>query len=277
MGTIAEAEMNADTRKAFAEALKTMPFVIELLQGHERKMAPNVNTNVSHWKDIAPSTYLDDPSNVTLVEPRPKRFSHTKDIKNRKVYDRIRKADQFIRAMVQDDMLRTLNKPRMFVHKEVAAGYTTPLGFRAYQSSGEVHIAQNEDTSVLVHEIGHYVEANLPGNLWRDVAALHMHRHELEGGGTQAVRPVSIEGVLGEGGFKGEYPATGKYTAKAYDDGDTEVVSLTVEHLSHPSKAEKLLNKDPQQAAIVLRGLRPNEYATTDALRPFDKYLPQRK
>ena len=54
----------------------------------------------------------------------------------------------------------------------------------------------------------------------------------------------------------------------------TEVVSMTVELLADPMTAKKLIEEDPQQAAIVLRHLRPDEYASQKELEEYNQYLP---
>jgi hypothetical protein len=83
--------------------------------------------------------------------------------------------------------------------------------------------------------------------------------------------------MRGEGRYRGEYAATGKYTSSAYGNaGSTEATSMTLEFLSDPYRVKTMIEEDPQQTAIVLRGLRPKEYAQTPELRDFDHFLPAR-
>lgn len=78
-----------------------------------------------------------------------------------------------------------------------------------------------------------------------------------------------------EGRYRGEYAATGQYTSSSYGDmGSTEATSMTLEFLSDPDRVKTMIEKDPQQTAIVLRGLRPKEYAQSPELREFDVFLP---
>jgi hypothetical protein len=50
-------------------------------------------------------------------------------------------------------------------------------------------------------------------------------------------------------------------------------MSMTLEFLSRADDALKLIENDPQQAAVILRGIRRTEYHKTQKLRPFDKFL----
>ena len=68
-----------------------------------------------------------------------------------------------------------------------------------------------------------------------------------------------------EAAFNSIMPATGLYSAKAYDDGSTEVMSMTMEYFSTPQKAQIMIDNDPLQAAIILRIIKRDE---------FDKYVP---
>jgi hypothetical protein len=148
--------------------------------------------------------------------------------------------------------------------------------FRAFTSGTEVHLAQNEEKAIIVHEIGHYLEKNLPIEVWSDISKLILARDiQATGRPAASTKAVGSRGDPEEGGFAGEYPATGPYTSRAYTTGDTEVMSRTVELLSRPADTVKMIDKDPVQTALILRGLRPEEYAEMTELRPFDKYLPQ--
>jgi hypothetical protein len=85
---------------------------------------------------------------------------------------------------------------------------------------------------------------------------------------------VNVGPLTNEGRYAGRY-VTGKYTSTAYDDiGNAEIFSQAMEFLSKPANALKLIDGDPQHAAIILRAIRPNEYKALAALRVFDKYLP---
>lgn len=262
-GKIEETAMDRKTRKAFAKALMEMPTVDFILSSHKKKQAPSVNIGVAHWKDDG---LLSDNDTFVVKDARPNKRMRDNNITSGETKKRINFADQFIRTIVQPDMLHEVNRPTINVYKE------NESTFRAYQSGKAVNVAQDDTASIIVHEIGHYLENNLPVEVWQDIATLIQHRHDQAGGGTQTVRGPS--GMRQEGRFKGDYAATGGYTSKAYSGGQTELLSMSVEFLSDPKRAMKLILKDPQQAAVVLRALLPSEYRATKALRDFDGYLP---
>jgi hypothetical protein len=51
-------------------------------------------------------------------------------------------------------------------------------------------------------------------------------------------------------------------------------MSMTVEYLANPKKLTDMVEKDPLQAAIVLRALQPAAYDHEGDLRQFDKFMP---
>lgn len=254
-----------DQKAGFADALKQITPVRRLLT---YKTAVGSH---SAWKG---GGSLNDVNNITESE------IGNEDVKGsiiRKKWDdgtfakRVGMADQFIKSMVEPQLLAQIPVPKIFVHLKHAGGIFTRKRntFRAHQSGDEVHVAQDEETSVIVHEVGHYLEDNLPSELWHDIRLLL----ESRAGGETKVERGGV-GMREEGRYPGEYPATGKYTSSAYPDkGSTEVMSMTLEYLSDPKKIKKMIENDPQQAAIILRGIRPKEYAETKELRQFDDYL----
>ena len=46
------------------------------------------------------------------------------------------------------------------------------------------------------------------------------------------------------------------------------------ESLSDPTRIETMIDQDPQQTAVLIRAVRPKEYAAHAPLRAFDKFLP---
>jgi hypothetical protein len=146
-------------------------------------------------------------------------------------------------------------------------------GWRAYQSGGEVHLGQDALRQTLVHEVGHHVENNLPRERWQDIQLLLRARHSATPGPNtlQSISPA----MSTEPRYKGSYPATGRYTSKAYGgEGATEVMSMTLEYLSEQGNIEATVDSDPQQVAIILRALRPREYQAYSPLRKYDDLLP---
>jgi hypothetical protein len=158
-----------------------------------------------------------------------------------------------------------------------------PTGYRPSAGGGNVDLSFDEVFAVMAHEMGHAIEDFLPMKSWHDMNVLLERRHGAKVGASRAARTgatfwtsgkVNIGPLLNEGRYAGTY-VTGKYTSTAYDDsGNAEVFSQAMEFFSKPSDALKLIDGDPQHAAIVLRSVRPNDYKALAALRPFDQYLP---
>ncbi|WP_340202084.1 hypothetical protein [Ascidiimonas sp. W6] len=193
----------------------------------------------------------------------------------------LQKAQQLISTFVSPSVLRTVPAPKVVVHKQMGRGDS----FRAYQGGTEIHIASNDTPEVIVHEVGHYLEGNLDSSLFFDAAALREKRHAEAIGrslfGRRAAGRISDqEGETndeGRGRYKGDYPATGGYTAKVYEGlGATEVVSRTLEYLSEAGKAQELIENDPQQAMIILRRIRPDDPQIQAIAQKFKDYLPNK-
>ena len=198
-----------------------------------------------------------------------------REIDNGNFRKKVEQADLFIRRLVEPAVLGSLPPPGVAVHLRNASGPTLPWGFRAFQSNREIHVAQNEPLEVIVHEIGHYVENNLPMGKWADIQLL-LHARQ---GGQQAagyIYPLKTWKTVEEQRFEGSYPATGAYTSRYYESGHTEVMSMSVQYLADPAKFRTLIEKDPQQAAIILRLLRPTEFNQILGSDPYvNKYLPK--
>jgi hypothetical protein len=112
---------------------------------------------------------------------------------------------------------------------------------------------------------------------WAEVHKLLQKRRGTETKGGY-ISPVGFNETLSwdEQRYPGNYPGTGIYTSRYYTGGFTEVTSRTVEYLSHPTRFKKLIEEDPQQAALILRLLRPKEFAKERSLDQYvAKYLPQ--
>ena len=250
-------------RKAFTTALKSMA-TVQLLLNPPQKGLSGMGQG---WKDGGSVS-----ANIAMEAPAQGRPMIQTNIMNGKIIDSLDTANDFIKFIVEPQLLRELNKPEIHIHPDYSAGPRHPKGFRAFQNGNTVHVAQDEDVAVIVHEIGHYLENNLPTETWHDIRLLIEERHKAKGGGDKAVRGANRSKK--EGRYKGDYAATGKYTSRAYAGGATEVMSMTLQYLATKGNAKKMVEKDPQQAAIILRGVRPKEYASTTELRPFDQYLP---
>jgi hypothetical protein len=193
------------------------------------------------------------------------------------IYRRVQDADRLLRIMVEPAVLAQVAPPTIFVRntglKQFGATYAG--FFRAYQDAHSIHIAEGEAVDQIVHEVGHYLEQELPSETWHDIQLLLRHRHDLHRQATGKTRlGHGSLFMASEGRFRGAYPATGRYTSTVYAAGANEVLSRSVESLARPDTARQLIDRDPQQAALILRRLLPGEYANQPALRYYDHFLP---
>jgi hypothetical protein len=265
-------------RAEMAAALRQMPTVRALLADPDRRPSQQaLGRSLSAWNG---ASQLDD---LIILETD----QSDEDAQIRTHWENgdfsreVRAADDFIRTLVEPQLLATIKPPPVHVHTKAAHeddnDPRTKLDAYRFRSihnrKSGVHVAQDEFASGIVHEVGHYLEAFLPSEIWADLRSLLRQRHASKGG-KPGDAASAIPGHPTEGRFEGDYPATGNYTSKAYATQDTEVMSMTLEFLKHPAATVGMIDKDPLQAAIVLRGLRPEEYARVNDLRPFDAYLP---
>jgi hypothetical protein len=249
-------------RQDFAAALRQMKGFGELVKSLKaNKLKPVM---VAAWKNGGSLA-----NSITEVAETPPAVKDDTGIKDGSFEKKVRETDLFYRQILEPEIMLKIDRPEVHVHLEKAMKPTNPGGFRAFQSGKAIHVAQDHDRKILIHEVGHYVEDNLADKSWQDIQLLMRARHATAGGG------VAGDTGFGEARYEGDYPATGPYTSRAYDDtGSTEVTSMTVEYLSQAGNVDALLDTDPTQVAVVVRGFRPKEYAATPGLRPFDKFLP---
>jgi hypothetical protein len=263
----------------FAAALKKLPFVKALYAGtiQGKVSAPKkkkIHGGKSLLADWGDGGRLD--SKVKLIDDGNYLTRARGDVDNGKLDKRVMEADRFIRRLVEPDILSGIPRPTIAVHLRNNQGFGSPFGLRAYTSGNEVHIAQNQSTDIIVHELGHYIEDRLPMDKWAEIHKLLQKR---KGTATKGgyISPVGFNEKLSwdEQRYPGSYPGTGIYTSRYYTSGATEVTSRTAEYLSHPTRFKTLIETDPQQAALILRLLRPNEFAKERSLDQYvAKYLP---
>jgi hypothetical protein len=276
--------LDEETREAFANALKTMPTVAWLTDKDrqatdalpEDQDEDTPGRTQAAWKNGGSLTDFVKFANYNILKGKPV-YTDTDVPPDHKMYQRVEEADLMLKNMVEPDVLAMLDPPKVYIVRSML--------FRAYQNGSTVHVSSSESMQVIVHEVSHYLEDYLPTDLWGDIQAMMRARHaehslSYKGSGKRDKKLTTIgHGELfmrGEGRYRGKY-GTGKYTSSAYDDeGGTEFTSMTMEWLADPKKAVKLIDSDPQQAAIVLKNMRPDEYNAVDALRPFDEYLPKK-
>jgi hypothetical protein len=278
-----EETLTKSQKSEFAAALKKMPTIKYLLKMRKSKLTPY---SFTEWKGGGSlSDNIEESNENSLAKPTHGTANPRDYIDNGKFKERLDAADHYIRTFVEPHLLEKIPRPKIMVHLKYADTETSTVlhqeqnRFRAYQSDNKVHVAQDENTSIIVHEVGHYLEDNLPSEFWHDLQIMLRARHltSVEKSG-KAVEKTAHGEMFSreEGRYRGEYGATGKYTSSSYaGGGPTEVTSMTLEFLSDPDRMKKMIENDPQQTAIVLRGLRPKEYAQTPELREFDHLLPR--
>jgi hypothetical protein len=266
----------------FTAALKKMPTIQHLLEMHESGKMP---LSISQWKEGGLlSDNITESNKNSLDTPTDGTANPREYIDNGEFKQRVDDADHYIRTFVEPHLLEKLPRPRIIVHLKYSESpsnfvlHQKENRFRAFQAGAAVHLAQDDNTSTIVHEVGHYLEDYLPSEFWHDLQIMHRARHvtSVEKSG-KMVEKAGHGDIFAreEGRYRGEYAATGKYTSSSYEGGgSTEATSMTLEFLSDPRRVKRMIEKDPQQTAIVLRGLRPKEYAQTAELREFDVFLP---
>jgi hypothetical protein len=140
---------------------------------------------------------------------------------------------------------------------------TKVIPFRpdASRERNKVRLSIMSEAKDVVHELGHQVEYHLPAAEWLDLQHILTMRHK---GG----KLLDIYDNREEAAFNATMPAFeheygkrgGMYGAKVYEDGNTEMVSMTMEFFSEPGLAESMITRDPLVAATVLRAIRPEEF-----------------
>lgn len=261
----------AGQKAAFTLALKQMPFVQRLYSG---KVQENLSKSDKAFKRVKGKAAWKGggsaENKIHVVDDGTRHLTRDdREYADGRFAAKVKKADRFMKQMVEPAVLNQVTCPDIRVHLRNKQAITNPVGFRAFHSQNDVHVAQNEDMSVIVHEMGHHIEDQLPTLAWSDIQLLLQGRN-LNKQKASYIYLHSYE----EQRYGGDYPATGKYTSKYYEGGATEVTSMSSEYLSHPQKFKTLITNDPQQAAVILRVLRPTEYASIHALNAFNNYLP---
>jgi hypothetical protein len=252
------------------------PQVYGYLERQHRQLGEQRPSGVSRWQN---GQTLIQTSRLAEDEEEQGGYLAMGDNGGNEYEANLRKAQEIISTIVQPQVLATVPAPRVIVHRHLPGA----PGFRAYQGGAEVHIASEDPPETIVHEVGHYLESNLASDLHFDAATLREKRHTEAIGlsliGRRAAGAIADEEGETErdrkGRYKGTYGATGAYTSKIYEGiGATEVVSTSMEFMATPAKAKDLVEKDPQQALLVLRRLRPSDAQIAAIARDYQDFLP---
>jgi hypothetical protein len=265
-------EPTVDEKRAWSAALRRLPAVASVAQAHRSGRLVTGLGGGPQWANAGSlADDIQEDATDDKKRPVPPNKQFRAPIDDHTFEANVRKADHMLKTLLEAGVLGLLNRPTIRVHPQHSSGFKHPWGFRAYQSGNNVHVAADESVAIIVHEVGHYIETNGPRDTWIDIQKLLHQRHQAAGGGAVKKGGVftSSEGRLG-----GTYGATGSYTSTVYTEGSTEVMSMTLEYLSNPDKFASMLDDDPKQAAIVLRGVQPLAYAGENTLRAFDRFLP---
>lgn len=301
--SLPQAYLANDVKVAFANALQQMPTVEYLIhpdQNQDMFVAHDVEDEdleegqqrEAQWKNggsILNNIQVVTKTTRFLIGTASRQDLEANGVKRNALEGRLREAEKFIKRLIEPQILGQLDPPQIQVttRKSIKADTTVGMGIklvagyeRPEQGSGIVTIGYNEKPNLIAHEIGHYIEDNISNDLWHENQLLLRSRHAASGGGNRVGHNLlkgKKGGVPTESRYKGNYAATGEYTSRYYGaagEGSTEITSLSFEFLSEPNKALQLITRDPLQAAIVLRQMRPLEYQNTGILRNFDQYLP---
>ena len=226
---------------------------------------------------IRPKIEVDDGSERGLGEDEDDRLIAEKNVPSGCV-ENIHEAMRRICGLVEPGRLALAGQPVIFVHlvkdrtllERLQNGdFSQAQKMRAYSESYEkaIHVDYRDPIATIVHEVGHQLENQLPTELWLDIHRMLRGRHDQSVQQDNKDELESIypnhkdKNVRKEPRFRATMPGTGPYSAKSYDGpGSTEVLSMSMEYLCEPSTAKTLIENDPLQAAIVLRGIAPNEF-----------------
>ena len=282
--------LQQNDKLALIDGLKRMPTVKRALGGmmdwHNQlsvqgKLRSQHDKPSAQWLD--PKIEVDDGSARGLGDDEDDRLIPEKNVSS-SCLKNIHEAMARICGLVEPGRLALAGQPVIFVHlakdrtllEKIQSGdFSQAKKMRAYSESYEkaIHIDNTDPIKTIVHEVGHQLENQLPTELWLDIHRMIRGRHQqsVNQDGKNELESIypdhDNKEVRKEPRFRATMPATGGYSAKSYDGpGATEVLSMSMEYLSEPATAKKLIENDPLQAAIVLRGI---------ALSEFTMFVPQ--
>jgi Domain of unknown function (DUF4157) len=243
--------------------------------GHVADIRSKGSPAVRNW--LAPQIQVDDGSEYGTGEEDDDTLLQSSSVPGA-THKRIAAAVEIVCSLVEQRTLAKIPEPVIFVHlakdrsllQKIQEGdFSAAKKLRAYSSGYEkaIHIDRTDPVETIVHEIGHQLEDQLPSETWLDIHRMLRGRHQQAVTGGAPDDLVAIypghkdQKVRDECAYRADMPATGAYSAKCYEGGGpTEVMSMAMEYLSNPKTAKQLITKDPLQAAIVLRGIAPQEF-----------------
>ena len=150
--------------------------------------------------------------------------------------------------------------------------------YRANADSENRYIRYDIDFTMAtgVHELGHYFENTSDLDKWFSIYLLLRSRHRQKavtlGKDPNKVYSNSHPNFLEEPGFLGgiqglEDRFRTEYTARYYETGHTEMMSMFSERMINRQKTEAIINRDPQAFAVLLKVMRPTALPEWDLTR----------
>lgn len=263
---IAKVDITKQERAALSNALMQMPTVQYFLTKKRSATATHTTDGtaltIAAWKgghELMDEAFFADYNRTTKKVIYTDQRVPTTDPQ----YAKIVEANNLLKRMIEPSVLNTLLPPKVIVVRDKK--------FRAFANDDTgVHISTTDGQEILVHEVSHYVENFAPSEMWHDIHIMMRARHQARVDERLRKKPNDQyankighgdTGMKQEGRYRGTYAATGMYTSSAYDgSASTEVTSMTTQFLAKPDTAKTLIEKDPIQAATILRHLKPDEF-----------------
>ncbi|HLJ33253.1 MAG TPA: hypothetical protein VKU38_06365 [Ktedonobacteraceae bacterium] len=144
----------------------------------------------------------------------------------------------------------------------IGSNYIKSFRANSARVANKVRLSVQDTMPIVVHELGHQVEFYLPLVEWMNIQQILHDRcktHfliDIYGNGEETAFDAPMQGFTAI--WQG---ANSKYGAKVYADGDTEVLSTSIQCFCTPKEAQLLIRNDPLLAATILRAIRPQDVA----------------
>ncbi len=243
-------ELNPVQKVQLSTQLKRMPVVIRMLNGTLGEQG--ASAQLLNGIDTTGGAMLSEP----LIDKVGNALNKLGDLVDEDVLPAREKVPNI---EINPDTVHPIPQTVMDKIKGIQRTFTELFRADANRKNSKVRISALSELDLIVHEFGHQIEFHLPVDDWLDIVDLLQMRHK--GGNLISIYPASTDPLVrNEAAYDADMPATGLYSAKTYDDGATEVMSMTLEYFSTPENAKKMIESDPLQAAIILRIIKPVEF-----------------
>jgi hypothetical protein len=167
-------------------------------------------------------------------------------------YEKIKQAWKRMQVFVEPQILQPIQPPKVRILKSNGS-------FRAYYKDNVVFVDEKEDIPTIVHETGHHLEETVQETVWAAFhGLLYARQEEATAKGKDKLKSLGMD--ADEIHYPIDMPATGSYTVKYYKQGGAELMSMGPQFLSEPKTTKKLIDKDPQYAAVLAQQFLPQEF-----------------